>query len=135
MKLGVRVRIFHLNRPVWVLALMALVLVTFAVLVPINGQAGEGIGRFFGRFHVLILHFPVTLLILAPCLSLASRFKALDHLTPFTKLVWWLGSISVFITVNMGLLLAANEGYRLIEVRFHLLGGVSVALLAFIATA
>ncbi|AWB68985.1 hypothetical protein C2869_09580 [Saccharobesus litoralis] len=114
---------------------MAGILLAAAAMLPFDGQPGDGLARFVGRFHVLLLHFPVTLLLLAPLLSLASRFNFLPNAKPFVRLVWWLGSIAAFFTVGMGMLLAANEGYALNEVREHMLGGICVALLAFIATA
>ncbi|WP_017444023.1 DUF1592 domain-containing protein [Gayadomonas joobiniege] len=118
-----------------ILSLLALALVVFAFNVPIDGQDGAGLSRFIGRFHVLVLHFPVTLLLLAPALALLARLEKFKSLRPTVPLIWWLGSGAVFITVTMGLLLAANEGYAIDEVRSHMLGGISVALLAFLCTA
>lgn len=118
-----------------VLSLFALIVVFIAFSVPINGQDGDGLSRFFGRFHVLVLHFPVTLLLLAPALALLARFKKFNTLRDVVPLIWWLGSAAVLITVCMGLFLAANEGYAIDEVRTHMLGGISVALLAFFCTA
>lgn len=122
-------------RPVWGLALMATILLLLASNVPIDGQAGEGISRFIGRFHILVLHFPVTLLLLAPAVSLFGTLSNTYHVKPAVKILWWLGSVTVFITVSMGMLLAANEGFEITEVRQHMLGGLSVALLTFVATA
>lgn len=103
--------------------------------MPIDGQSGDGFSRFVGRFHILVLHFPVTLLLLAPLLSLYSHFRKDNSLAMFTKAVWWLASITTFTTVSMGMLLAANEGFELQEVQSHMLGGITVALLAFVITA
>ena len=57
-------------KPGWLLLAMATIIITIAANVPIDGQSGDGFSRFVGRFHILVLHFPVTLLLLAPLLSL-----------------------------------------------------------------
>ncbi|GAC13112.1 DUF1592 domain-containing protein [Aliiglaciecola lipolytica] len=127
--------LFRAIKPVWVLTLMVLILLGIAATVPINGASGDGVSRFIGRFHILVLHFPVTLLLLAPALSLYAYFTRNAAFKPFVRFLWWLGSVAVFITVSMGMLLAANEGFEIAEVRLHMLGGLSVAILTFFATA
>ena len=122
-------------KPQWLLIVMGIILLSVASVVPINGEAGDGFLRFVGRFHILVLHFPVTLLLLAPALSIWATLTKNSNLKPFIKVLWWLGSFAVFFTVLMGMLLAANEGFTLDEVRQHMLGGLTVALLSFTATA
>ncbi|GLR69604.1 DUF1592 domain-containing protein [Agaribacter marinus] len=117
-----------------VLLTLAAVLIAVAIIVPINGQAGDGLYRFLGRFHVLILHFPITLLLLAPFIWLLSRTKRFSHYQSIVLPLWWLGSLSAAATVTMGLLLAANEGFTFEEVQQHMIAGLSVALIAFICT-
>nr|WP_268820206.1 DUF1592 domain-containing protein [Paraglaciecola sp. G1-23] len=116
------------------LLILALCLICGAYFAPIDEIAGDGILRFFGRFHVLVLHFPVTLLLLAPILSLASKFSQFKQLSAAVKPIWWLGALSAVVTVTMGLLLASNEGYAYTEVQQHMVAGVSVALLALYCT-
>lgn len=113
---------------------MAILLPVFALIAPINSTDGEGFFRFLGRFHVLILHFPITLLLLVAVLSNCIRYDKWQSLGITIPLLWWLSSVTVFITVSFGLLLAANEGYDLSEVRPHLLAGIATAVLAFICT-
>ena len=117
------------------LMVMALSLVVFAATVKINGEPGDGLVRFLGRFHVLALHYPDTLLLLAPVLSLLHYLRIFPTQHNLRLFVWWCGGVSAFFTVCLGLLLAANEGLDLADVRIHLLGGVSVALLALLGTA
>lgn len=49
-------------------------------------------------------------------------------------LIWWLSAISAFVTVALGLTLAANEGFAISEVKTHLLAGLLVALIALFCT-
>lgn len=113
---------------------MAFMLLAFALFAPINAADGAGFFRFIGRFHVLVLHFPITLLLLVIVLSNFINHSKWKNLGNTIWLLWWLSSFSVFVTVSFGLLLAANEGYKLDEVRAHMLGGIATALLAFICT-
>ncbi|MFC3123233.1 DUF1592 domain-containing protein [Agaribacter flavus] len=117
------------------LVLLAVALLATALLVEFDGQAGDGILRFFGRFHVLVLHFPVTLLLIAPIVWLLSSTKKYEKYRVAVMPLWWLGAISAVCTVTLGILLAANEGYHFQEVRLHMLAGTTVALLALFCTA
>ena len=112
------------------LLLIALAIVFAAISAPIDNESGSGIFRFLGRFHVLVLHFPVVLLMLAPCIELLSINKHFKTLKPIIPLLWLIGSISAIITVSLGLMLAANEGFKAEQVQSHQLGGMSVAILA-----
>ena len=115
------------------LILAAIIIIFAAVYAPIDDQNGEGFLRFLGRFHVLVLHFPVVLLLLAPSCDLLSRKKQFQPLQAIVPFLWIIGLISVLITVSLGLMLAANEGYKADQVFSHQLGGVSVAVLTIIA--
>lgn len=116
------------------LLLMAGTLIIAAFSAPINNEAGDGIMRFIGRFHVLALHFPAVLLLLAPLFELLSRTQKFRTLKEHVVLIWWLSAISAFVTVALGLTLAANEGFAISEVKTHLLGGLLVALIALFCT-
>ncbi|MDU0353657.1 DUF1592 domain-containing protein [Paraglaciecola aquimarina] len=121
-------------KPFIFLLIIGLALLTGAYFAPIDSEAGDGILRFFGRFHVLLLHFPVTLLLLAPILSFATKLKRFEQLRPAIRPIWWLGALSAVATVSMGLLLASNEGFAFNEVQQHMIAGICVALLALYCT-
>lgn len=118
-------------KTLWTGLLLAAVAIIFAgISAPIDNESGSGLFRFLGRFHVLVLHFPVVLLMLAPCVELLSLKKDFHSLKPIIPLLWLIGSISAIVTVFMGLMLAANEGFKAEQVQSHQLGGMSVAILA-----
>ena len=118
-------------KTLWTGLLLAAVAIVFAgISAPIDNESGSGLFRFLGRFHVLVLHFPVVLLMLAPCVELLSLKKDFHSLKPIIPLLWLIGSISAIVTVFMGLMLAANEGFKAEQVQSHQLGGMSVAILA-----
>ena len=109
-------------------------------MTPLDGETGDSIGRFFGRFHVLVLHFPVACLVLAVACEIA-------HYTALTKvhartvarqcgtILVTTSAITACITVGLGLALASHDGHSGELVERHMILGVSVAALAVIAAA
>ncbi|MGJ8692941.1 MAG: DUF1592 domain-containing protein [Thalassotalea sp.] len=110
------------------------VLAIVTILSPLDGVSGEGVLRFFGRFHPLVLHFPITLLVLAlgfELLRFLSKPWARWSAIGLPLLV--LAVITACITATLGVLLAANEGHMGALVERHRLLGISVAVLAILA--
>ena len=64
---------------------------------------------FLGRFHPMVLHFPIGLLLLAAFMELLVRFRSAEHLKPSIPLVLGLGAASAFITSIAGLLLSLGN--------------------------
>lgn len=128
-----------MRRPIvgiWVIMAAALLCVQLiAFLSPLNGTEGAGFGRFLGRFHPLILHFPVVLLILGGMLEASRLNKHTKRFSDLTGPVLILAALTACATVILGLLLAANEGHAGSLVERHRGRGISVAVLACIATA
>ncbi|MGJ8561349.1 MAG: DUF1592 domain-containing protein [Litorimonas sp.] len=114
--------------------LSGLALLFVLILFPIDGVSGGGLPRFLGRFHPLILHFPIVLLPLALGAELF-RFSS----SPWRK--WaaaglpllFLAAVMANLTACLGILLAANEGHAGELIRRHRLLGVGVAVFANVA--
>lgn len=120
--------------PIIVLIGLTILIIAVSVLLPFNGISGDGITRFLGRFHVLVLHFPITLIVLIPILEFIIRKKQFKNLSEIILIIWWFASIAVATTVLLGMTLAANEGFSFEEIQSHLIAGISVAILTFICT-
>jgi uncharacterized membrane protein len=121
---------------VWAIVILAIAaLVTGAALAPINGEAGPGLFRFVGRFHPLALHLPIAFLLLAPLLEASRLSPRTAYLARFTAPVLLLSALTAFLTVALGLMLAASEGHAGALVDQHRWGGVTVASLAAMAFA
>lgn len=121
---------------VWLAAVSAVVLLAgAAALAPIDGTTGPGAFRFVGRFHPLALHLPIAFLLLAPLLEASRLFPRMAYLARFTAPVLLLAAVTAFLTVTLGLMLAASEGHAGELVDRHRWGGVAVAALAAIAFA
>lgn len=112
-----------------------IVLLLSVMNFPLGGEGHDGIWRFFGRFHPLILHFPVVLLPLALALE-ASRFvRPIKSWPQFAFPVLVMASLSAVFTVILGVMLASGEGHVGELVQSHRSRGVSVAVLALVALA
>jgi mono/diheme cytochrome c family protein/uncharacterized membrane protein len=85
---------------------------------------------FLGRFHVLLLHLPIGILLLAVVLELASRRARFAYLAPAVDAVWLLGCLSAIGTVVLGYLHASEGGFDSAAVNAHRLAGTSLAVVA-----
>lgn len=121
---------------IWVVTIAVVLCVQIvALLAPLNGAEGAGFGRFLGRFHPLILHFPVAFLVLAGMLELSRFSPRTAQFSKFTGPVLVLAALSAVATVVLGLLLASNEGHAGVLVERHRGRGIMVAVLACVAAA
>ncbi|MGJ8681489.1 DUF1592 domain-containing protein [Paraglaciecola sp.] len=100
---------------------------------PLVGIEGSGFSRFLGRFHPLVLHFPVTCLVLVGLFELLGAYKPTAYFKKLVGPLLTFAALSAVLTVVLGLLLAANEGHQGALVERHRLFGISVAVLSCIA--
>lgn len=128
----------YLNSPfaiIGVAASMILVVVLFGISAPINDQIGADFVRFIGRFHVLILHFPIVLILCAPLADLISHYQKIDSLKKVSPFLWAAAALCSFFTAILGLLLAGGEGYAADTVQGHRFAGVSLAVITIAVAA
>jgi hypothetical protein len=85
---------------------------------------------FLGRFHVLLLHLPIGILLLAVVLEVASRRERFNHLSPAVGAVWAFGAISAIVTAMLGYLHASEGGFVGDAVNAHRIAGTVLALVA-----
>ena len=59
----------------WGLLVLAPILIVFVLLIffPPDGNERAQWAQFIGRFHLLVVHFPIALFLLVPVLELAGR--------------------------------------------------------------
>lgn len=85
---------------------------------------------FLGRFHVVVLHLPIGILLLAAVAELLARRPRQASLQAAVGFLWLSGAIAAVLTVVLGLLHAREGGFEPAALRAHGLAGGAVALLA-----
>src|SRR5260221_14790770 len=89
-------------------------------------EHGE-LSQFVGRFHPLIVHFPIAFLLLVPLLELAGSVRRWNRVRDAAEFVLALAVVSAFVAVFLGWLLAWSGGYEGALVTRHMWGGFSLA--------
>ena len=84
-----------------------------------------------GRMHTLLLHFPITLLILyiSGSLFMEKRFRANEPAKNFGDWLLLLSAVTSTFTALMGLFLSKEDGYDTEALQWHKWSGVAIAIL------
>ena len=90
---------------------------------------------FLGRFHVLVLHLPLGVLILAVGFEILARRQrptreAASPLEPAMPLIWGFGALSALATVALGYMHASEPGFTGPAVNYHRWAGTALAFTA-----
>jgi uncharacterized membrane protein len=108
-----------------------LLLLILALYAPSDGRERAELAQFLGRFHPLIVHLPIALLLLVPALECAGIFRRLAHLRQAAGFVLGLATAAAIVSASLGWLLAWSGGYEGSLVTRHMWGGVSLAGASF----
>lgn len=96
---------------------------------------------FFGRFHVLVLHVPVGVLLLAVGMEVLARWPkpfAADRQSPIEpamSLIWGAGTLAAVVTVALGYMHASEPGFSGAGVSHHRWAGTGLAFTAVLVWA
>ncbi len=89
--------------------------------------------QFIGRFHIVIVHFPIALLLLTSLLEIFS-FKNFDSkYRPAINIAVIIGGISAIFSAIFGYILAQNEEISGQTLDLHQWGGIATAVLSSFA--
>lgn len=80
---------------------------------------------FFGRFHPIVVHFPIGLLVLGFLMQIVARKQSMQFLRKSLPFILLISSISALISVVFGWWIA-EQGYPSDTLFWHRWGGVSV---------
>jgi len=109
-------------------------LVSSLIFLPIPEESHSNIGIFLGRFHPLILHFPIVLVLLLTFYEIRNFYLQLIRKSfskipdSWTHFILLLTAISSNFTVVIGFLLYQSGDYQGELVRRHLWGGLLLVI-------
>lgn len=119
------------TRNAWISALIfSLALIALPWLIHLDGHPHADWQQFLGRFHPLVVHLPIGLLVLLPLLEVAGFFRpALREAAVF---VLWLAFAACLLAVALGFLLAYGSGEAGQLVSRHLAGGIALTIVVLL---
>lgn len=91
------------------------------------------IPEFIGRFHPLLVHLPIGILLLAPLLQWLSRREGYAISAGVLNVVWLLGIGSALLSCITGYMLSLSGEYDKGTVTLHMWAGIGVTIVAMLA--
>jgi mono/diheme cytochrome c family protein len=119
----------------WLGLILVAALAALAWRLPPDGRERAALAQFFGRFHPILVHLPIGLLILVPVLELAGAFGRRDDLRASAGFVLNLAAAAAVVAALDGWLLARSGGYYGPLVVRHMWCGAGLAALCLVAAA
>ena len=119
------IRQFRLGFSVFALVLVVAALVAF---LPPDGNDRAEWMQFIGRFHPLLVHFPIALFLLVPILELAGRNARFSYLRLSVDFVLTLATLAASTAAFLGWCLARSGGYSGRLITQHMWGGVLLCI-------
>lgn len=112
----------------WALgAVPILVLFSLLFFAPPDGTERAQLAQFVGRFHPVLVHIPIALILLVPILEAAAFIRNRWELHQAAGFVLGIAAVAAVGVAALGWLLAWSGGYRGSLVTRHMWGGVSLA--------
>src|SRR5277367_1669766 len=84
----------------------------------------------FGRMHVVIVHFPIALLLLAGVMEFCRIIRRKPEPSPSVRTFLWLGAVAAVIAVAAGLVLKTSSAKDQDGLIAHQWFGISTAAVA-----
>ena len=88
---------------------------------------------FLGRFHVLVLHLPIGIILLAIAAEFFARSPKFSQCDSACEFLWKLGSVTAVLAVVLGLMHAGEGGFDEADLSAHRLWGISFAVICIVA--
>lgn len=120
------------NKVVFISILFSLVLLSLP-LWPIKEEGVSQWILFSGRFHPLVIHFPIVLLFILLLWETLVRLKWIERQVSFQMLLLFLSTFFSVAAVLIGFALLQSGGYGGDTVQSHLFGGIAVSMGALIS--
>src|SRR6204780_2980563 len=114
-------------KPVWIASLLASVLL---LLLPsifrLDGKTHADWQQFLGRFHPLVVHLPIGLVLLVPLLEFAGKLRPALH--EAAMFILSVSVLSCLLALTLGYLLAYGSGDEGAGVSRHMWGGIALTI-------
>lgn len=114
-------------------ALLIAVLSGLPILFPLDGEPSGNLSAALGRFHIILLHFPIALVFLVPALELMGLVPRWRDFRKATPPLLVLAIISATLACVLGWLLARGEGLSGSLVNNHMWAGILTTVFLVIA--
>lgn len=114
------------------LAAPILVLLVLLIFLPPDGTERATWAQFIGRFHPLVVHLPIALILLVPVMELVGRDQRFSHLRASAPFVLALALISGIFASLLGWCLGRSGGFSGPLITQHMWGGASLLLLSLL---
>src|SRR5262245_48503505 len=88
---------------------------------------------FLGRFHVLVLHLPIALVLVTVLAEWLARKEKYRYLAPSLGYLWGATAVTAVATVVLGYMHFSEGGFTGPSAQSHRFFGTSVAVVAVIA--
>lgn len=90
------------------------------------------VSEFIGRFHPLLVHLPIGILLIAVLLQWLSQKEKYAVAHGVLKLLWALGAASALLSCITGYLLSVHNAYDDTDVALHMWSGIAVAAVSLL---
>ncbi|MBE7539844.1 MAG: hypothetical protein HS122_15725 [Opitutaceae bacterium] len=115
----------------WFSAIVLLALLSLAF--PPDGAQRSTLPQFIGRFHPLVVHFPIALLFLLPVIEVCALFRRGHALRGAPAFLLWIATATAILGTALGWLLARFGGYKGDLVIAHMWSGCALSLICLLA--
>ena len=109
-----------------------LMVATLVAFLPPDGNERSDWVQFIGRFHPLLVHFPIALFLLVPVLEIAGRSARFAYLRLSVSFVLGLATLGATTAAILGWCLARSGGYSGRLITQHMWGGVVLSIVCWV---
>ncbi|MGC4039154.1 MAG: hypothetical protein QM764_24560 [Chitinophagaceae bacterium] len=88
--------------------------------------------QFIGRFHPLLVHLPIGILLFAALLNLIANYRKSEGLNFAVSIALLIAAVSAVVAIISGLLLSSADGYDTSTLNTHKWIGIITSVLVFI---
>jgi uncharacterized membrane protein len=115
------------TRIAWIAALtLSVMLALLPWLIKLDGKPHADWQQFLGRFHPLVVHLPIGLLVLVPLLEIAGAWR--PPLREAAGFVLGLAFTCCLLALTLGFLLAYGSGDTGVLLTRHMAGGITLTI-------